>query len=260
MFAVALKVAILKFCLSFIETCLSWQVFSRPICIGAFTGLVLGDLPTGCEMGAILESVFMGINWIGGSAAADQDTTSYLVTTTVIVSGVDYQTANALAMPLGTIMLTLSRLPMMVLTPFQPAIIDLAQQGKIKEFSILGWLMAAASSLVSAIFLFVLIRLGVDALANILTSLPGWLLTGLGAASSMSMAVGFAILTSMIWDNEIGIWFFVGYVLVKYQIVTDTLAIAILGLAVALTQFFIEKKIADKQVSVTAPQGEEDFF
>ncbi len=262
MFAAALKLAILKFCLATIETCLSWQVFSRPICIASFAGLVLGDVKTGCMMGALLESVFMGINWIGGTAAADQDSASYIVTSMVILSGTDPETAMAFAVPVGTIMLTLGRLPMTLLTPLQPAIIELANQGDIKKFSLAGWGMALLNNLFSAVLIFVLIYIGSDALANFLASLPPVILTGFGAASSMSMGVGFAILTSMIWDNEIGIWFFVGYVLVKFGVLTDTLAIAIIAVAIALTKFFIEKKVSERQpVAAADPtETEEEEF
>ena len=35
-------------------------MIERPIVVGAVTGLLLGDLPTGLIMGASLEAIFMG--------------------------------------------------------------------------------------------------------------------------------------------------------------------------------------------------------
>ena len=93
--------------------------------------------------------------------------------------------------------------------------------------------------------------------------MPAWVLTGLGAASSMMLAVGFAILTSMIWSNEVGVFFFVGYVLVKY-LGMGSLPIAILGIAIAVTMFFGEKRTIDLKNSLkntkTVANDEEDFF
>ncbi|MBO5527420.1 MAG: PTS sugar transporter subunit IIC, partial [Erysipelotrichaceae bacterium] len=86
---------------------------------------------------------------------------------------------------------------------------------------------------------------------------------GLNAASGMMTAVGFAILTSLIWDGEVGIFFFVGYVLAAY-LHLDTLAIAILAAAVAITMFFSNKKLIDLKSELTAKgvqtKDEEDFF
>ena len=78
----------------------------------------------------------------------------------------------------------------------------------------------------------------------------------------MMTGVGFAILTSMIWDGEVGIFFFVGYVLAAY-LHLDTLAIAILAAAVAITMFFSNKRLIDvkNELKATGVQaGEEDFF
>jgi mannose/fructose/N-acetylgalactosamine-specific phosphotransferase system component IIC len=71
----------------------------------------------------------------------------------------------------------------------------------------------------------------------------------------------------MIWDNEVGIFFFVGYVLVAYLHV-DTLAIAILGAAIAITMFFTHKRLIDTKNEILnagvkvadAKNDEEDFF
>ena len=72
-------------------------------------------------------------------------------------------------------------------------------------------------------------------------------------------------LTAMIWDNEVGIFFFVGYVMVAY-LHMDTVAIAIIGAAVAITMFFSHKRNIDlkKELQATGvaenKNDEEDFF
>ncbi|MEE3426168.1 MAG: PTS sugar transporter subunit IIC, partial [Erysipelotrichaceae bacterium] len=73
--------------------------------------------------------------------------------------------------------------------------------------------------------------------------------------------------TSMIWDNEVGIFFFVGYVMVAY-LHMDTVAIAIIGAAIAVTMFFSHKRVIDLKKELTsgaakvqeAANDEEDFF
>jgi PTS system mannose-specific IIC component/fructoselysine and glucoselysine-specific PTS system IIC component len=87
-------------------------------------------------------------------------------------------------------------------------------------------------------------------------------MAGLGASAGMMLAVGFAILTSMIWSKEVGCFFFLGYVLVKYMNL-GTLPIAIIGAVFAITLFFAEKRTIDLKNSLAVQHvsnSEEDFF
>jgi mannose/fructose/N-acetylgalactosamine-specific phosphotransferase system component IIC len=132
----------------------------------------------------------------------------------------------------------------------------------MNKFCIQNYIFSALYQLVPAAVMFVAIAFGVEGLNNFLQMLPGWVMTGLNAASGMMTGVGFAILTSMIWDGEVGIFFFVGYVLAAY-LHLDTLAIAILAAAVAITMFFSNKRLIDakNELKATGVQaGEEDFF
>ena len=74
----------------------------------------------------------------------------------------------------------------------------------------------------------------------------------------MALAVGVAILTSQIMNKETGIWFFVGFVLVKY-VSLDTVAVAVIGAAVAITIFLLEKKIIENKGKPESKE-EEEFF
>jgi PTS system mannose-specific IIC component/fructoselysine and glucoselysine-specific PTS system IIC component len=84
----------------------------------------------------------------------------------------------------------------------------------------------------------------------------------------MMTAVGFGILLSMIWSADICVFYFVGFILAK-SLGLSSLGIAVLGAAIALTLFFVEKNIVDTRNSVKATDqaavagpanSEEDFF
>ena len=96
-----------------------------------------------------------------------------------------------------------------------------------------------------------------------MNNMPAFIMAGLSASSSMMTGIGFAILISMIWNKEIGWFFFVGYVLSKY-LALPTVAIAILAAVMAFTYFSTEKKINDvrklAQSDASASQEEEDLF
>lgn len=251
-----LLLAIMYFVLNYVEaTALGWQAFSRPIVICPLAGIILGDVYTGCVLGAALESVFMGISVIGGAMPADPSSTSYIVTALVILTGAEMESAVALAMPIAVILGQITMLPFSLLAPVQGFLTQTLQKNKVKTFEITAFAMTAVQPLLSSIILFASIYFGVEGIQVLMASVPAWVMTGLGAVSSMALAVGFAILTSQIMSKEIIVWFFVGFVLVKF-LSLDIIAIAVIGTAVAVTVFFLEKKIAEGKNKET----EEEFF
>ncbi len=264
----ALKICIVYFLLNYIdEICLSWQALTRPIVIAPLCGLVLGDFRTGIIMGAELEAIFMGISAIGGVIAADATLSSCIAVAYTILTGATIQDGVALAFPIGTVLTTVNNLTMSLIANPMAAYWEKLAVKDLKQFSIQNYLFAAVMKLIPAAVLFVAVAFGVEGLNKALAALPPFVMTGLGAASGMMIAVGFAILTSMIWDNEVGIFFFVGYVMVAY-LHMDTVAIAIIGAAIAVTMFFSHKRVIDLRKELTsggntvaeAANDEEDFF
>lgn len=101
-----------------------------------------------------------------------------------------------------------------------------------------------------------------------LAACPAWVMTGLAVAGTMMTAVGFGILLSMIWSTDIAVFYFVGFICAK-SLGLSSLGIAVIGAAIALTLFFIDKRIIDAKNAVAAApaagaaapaNSEEDFF
>lgn len=223
-----------------------------------------GDLHTGIIMGASLEAIFMGISAIGGSIPADACSGSILAVAMTLLTGTDIETGLALAMPIGTIMGTVNELWKTVLASLAPAWEKLAASGNDNKFTGMVVLFGlVVDRLAQTVVLFISVAFGVEGLSNAIGYLPEWIMNGFSAASGMMTAVGFAILTSMIWSKEIGGYFFIGFVLAKY-LNLDMLPIAIIMTVVALGYFFNEKKILEVQKTAVAKtaenNSEEDFF
>ena len=259
----AIELAILYLILQVIELgVLGWQALTRPIVICPLAGLLLGDIGTGCILGASLESLFMGISAIGGSIPSDWITTSFIASAYVILTDSSIESAVAIAMPIGTIMTMFNTVAMVVVSAVQSFATNLISNNKVKAFEATAWAMTIFTYAINALIVFVAVLIGVESLQQLVSVAPDWVMNGLSAVSAMVMAVGFAILVSQILTGETVIWFFVGYILVKY-LALDTLAVALLVAAAAITIFFIEKKIADAKlasVSAETKNDEEDFF
>lgn len=249
-----------------IDRVMSWQTFARPIVTATVTGLLLGDLHTGIVMGASLEAIFMGISAIGGSVPADACAASVISVAMTILTGCDTETGLALAMPIGTLMATVNEMYKPVLASFAPFWENLAANGEMKKMRALMIFFAIfVDKLPHTLILFVATAFGIEGLQNFIASLPSWVVSGLSAAGGMMTGVGFAILTSMIWSNDVGGFFFVGFVLAKY-VGLGTLPIAILLAVVAIMYFLNDKKILDAKTAnagaavTESANDEEDFF
>ncbi len=244
---------------------LSWQCLNRPIVVAPILGLLLGDFHTGIIMGASLESIFMGISAIGGSVPADALSASIVAVCYTVLTGSDVETGLAIALPIGTVMASLSSIFLSISSALAPYWERLAVSGKPGNFLAQNLVFSGLIyPLPNVIIIFLGIAYGVTGLNQALNALPAFFMTGLSAASSMMVAVGFAILISMIWSKEVASFFFVGYIMAKI-LKMDSLSIAIIGAAIAITMFFYEKQLIDmKNMRVAAEQNpseeEEDFF
>ena len=246
---------------------LSWQCLNRPIVIAPLAGLILGDFKTGIIMGAGLESVFMGISAIGGSIPADATSASLITVAYAILTGADMKSGLALAMPIGTAIAGFGAIVMSLISnPLAVYWERVAVRGKNNQLATQSLIFSFFGlNGATAIVIFLSVAFGVNGLNNFLGILPKWVMTGLGASSGMMLAVGFAILTSMIWSKEVGVFFFLGYVLVKYANLS-VIPVAVIGIAVAVTVFLLEKNQIDlknalqKQPSVATGSSDEEFF
>lgn len=261
----ALQICLVYYIVSLLDPyILSWQCINRPIVVAPLAGLVLGDFHTGIVMGAALESIFMGISAIGGSVPADATTASIIAVAYTVLTGSGAEAGLAIALPIGTVMASIASMFTPVWASLAAYWEKLAAECNPKKFMAQTMALNMITPLINTVILFFAVAYGVEGLQSFLTSLPAWVMTGLGASTSMMLAVGFAILTSMIWNKEVGCFFFFGYVLVAY-LGMGTLPIAIIGGVIAITMFFSEKRVIDLKNSLAANPSavnndEEDFF
>ncbi|MCH4206980.1 MAG: PTS sugar transporter subunit IIC [Solobacterium sp.] len=251
-----------------IDSLLSWQTFSRPIVCAPLTGLLLGDLGTGVVMGASLESIFMGISAIGGSVPADAEVSSIIAVAFTILTGTSAEEGLAIAMPIGTLMSSFASFTTPLYAALSPYWEEQVVKDNMKAFKFKTFLFQfTLGRAVQMVVLFLAVAYGTTALESALNAMPAWVSSGLSAASGMMTGVGYAILLSMLWNKEVGVFFFLGFVLSKY-LSMDSLSIAIIGVVFAVTMFYIDKKFidlknaqsSDGSNNVANKNDEEDFF
>lgn len=213
----------------------------------------------------------MGISAVGGSVPSDCLSGSIIAVAYAIVVGGDgaVETGLALSLTIGTVMSTIGTMLMPLWAGLAPFWEKLASECKPNKFRAIALLVNLISSLPGAVIIFLGVAFGIEGLQAGLSACPAWVMTGLAVAGTMMTAVGFGILLSMIWSADIAVFYFVGFVCAK-SLGLSSLGIAVIGTAIALTLFFIDKRIIDAKNAVAAApaaagaaapaNSEEDFF
>ncbi|MCH4206987.1 MAG: PTS sugar transporter subunit IIC [Solobacterium sp.] len=240
----------MNYIISVLDNFMAWDATWRPLFVGWLTGLCLGDQRTGLIMGAELEAIYMGISAIGGVIPSDPESGTLIPVAAVILSGTDMNAAIALAIPVGTLITYANTL----VSPIQLAFLGLydkyAEADDQKHYTLLHYLYCfLITPLPRTVIIFLALWLGVGNIGAINDAMPLWLINGLDVASGMLVAVGFGILTSMIWSKKLGIFFFVGFVLAE-MMGLKTIGVAIIALAIAISIFLIETKLQKIQNSM----------
>lgn len=212
---------------------------SRPLVMGALTGIVMGDIPTGVALGATLELAFMGAFSIGASIPPEMISGTVLGTAFAISTGSGAETALTLAMPIASLVLVFKNLGMVFILPaFVHKADDYAQKGDLKGVSRMHYLGGFFGvNLIIGVVVAISFYVGSPAVQAVLAVIPEWVQNGLQIAMGLLPAIGFGLLMQMIMNKEVAPFFMLGYVLSVYLNIPVT-GIAIFGciIAIVLTQ------------------------
>jgi len=267
----ALLCALVYYGVFVLDEAFSWQALTRPIVYGPIVGLVLGDLYTGCVMGAYLEAIYMGIISAGGGSPADNKSAAVICTAFVIAGGLSTDAAVALAIPIGTIMAALTKLIVPIHTAGVALFERYAAEGNSKAFCRLQNVYRfIVPQTIQTLVVFFAVWFGAGAVSSAFNALPQFIITGLGVAGNLMPALGLGILLSMTFEKRYLPWLVIGFALSAYAGLS-TIAIAVLAGSAAILVFYqdSEKKDAAKDQPVldaastqtgTTTDDEEGFF
>ena len=212
---------------------------SRPLVMGALTGIVMGDIPTGVALGATLELAFMGAFSIGASIPPEMISGTVLGTAFAISTGSGAETGLTLAIPIASLVLVFKNLGMVFILPaFVHKADDYAQKGDLKGVSRMHYLGGFFGvNLIIGVVVAISFYVGSPAVQAVLAVIPEWVQNGLQIAMGLLPAIGFGLLMQMIMNKEVAPFFMLGYVLSVYLSIPVT-GIAIFGciIAIVLTQ------------------------
>lgn len=238
--------------IGYCNSVLNSALLNRPLVLGMLTGLVLGDLATGCQVGATLELVYLGAQAIGASNPPDMTSGSVIGTAYVIVAGADIAEAVAIAVPVSLLMSIYWNFLMAVVGPMMAAKADSCalacnRRGMDAMHLLFVLIQVVTCAGLCAIGFFA----GTQAIQSVVDAIPAFITDGLDYAMGIIPAIGFAMLARMIMSKKLACFLFLGFLLVAYggmNIVGVTAAAAVVAAVLVLNVGFGSQAAAEVDI------------
>lgn len=217
------------------EYFLGSSMLSRPLVTCTLTGLVLGNVQQGIIMGATLELAFVGSFSIGAAIPPEIISGSVLGTAFAIGAGKSTAVALTLGIPIASLVLVIKNLCFLFILPYFVHRADqYAEAGDGSGVSRMNvWGGFFSINLPIGLVVGISYVLGSPVIKAILAVIPQFIIKGLGIATGLLPAYGFALLMKMMINKKNVTFFIIGFALAVYLKISVT-GVAIFGACLAL--------------------------
>ena len=136
-----------------------------------------------------------------------------------------------------------------------PIVLRFIEQGRSKAIEAMHYGVWIIGGLPKAIMIFSVLMYGSTVAQTIIDSIPAYINDGFIVAAGMMPAAGFALLLRIMWTAKLGVYFFLGFILVSFFHL-DIIGVASVGIAIAVILFVEGQSKRGSNVS----SGEGDLF
>ncbi len=225
------------------------ESFYRPIVMGPIVGAILGDLQTGLIVGGSYELMMIGSMPVGGAQPPNAVIGGIMATVFAISMDLtDPEQALGLSIPFALLGQQAVVLLFTVMSPLMTKADQMAEKADTRGIELLNYFAMAMLGLLFGLVVFLGLLFGQQIGTTLTEVFPQWVWDGLGAAGGMMRFVGFAVLMKVMLSKEYWGFYFAGFAIAN---VVDPvlggaalLAIALIGIAVAVYDFQMNVKIA----------------
>lgn len=217
------------------EYFLGTSMLSRPIIMGTLAGLIMGDLQAGIIIGATLELAFLGSFSIGASIPPEVISGSVLGTAFAISTGEGTAIALTLALPIASLVLIVKNIGFLfIMPPLIHKADDYGEDANPRGISLMNFLSGFLGvNLPIGLAVGLSYWFGSSAVQGLLDIIPEFVINGLGIATALLPAYGFALLLNTMINKRNWPFFLLGFILVVYLNMNVT-GVALLGGILAL--------------------------
>lgn len=231
----------------------------RPIIVSTLTGLILGDVQLGLLTGGITELAFAGLTPAGGTQPSNPVLAGVMSTVIAYTTKTEASGAMALALPFSFLMQYIILFCYSTFSFFMKGADKAAEEADTAKIVKINMTCTAIIALLYGIIVFLCAYVAQDAMKAFVEILPEWLTHGFEVAGGILPAVGFAMLLKVMLKGEFVPYLLIGFVIACFLDFSNLLPIAVVGVALALFVFNIEKGVkAGVAVKNTVEEDEED--
>lgn len=231
----------------------------RPIIVSTLTGLILGDVQLGLLTGGITELAFAGLTPAGGTQPPNPVLAGVMSTVIAYTTKTEASGAMALALPFSFLMQYIILFCYSTFSFFMKGADKAAEEADTAKIVKINMTCTAIIALLYGIVVFLCAYVAQDAMKAFVEILPEWLTHGFEVAGGILPAVGFAMLLKVMLKGEFVPYLLIGFVIACFLDFSNLLPIAVVGVALALFVFNIEKSVkAGAGVKNTIEEDEED--
>ncbi|MGI6510508.1 MAG: PTS mannose/fructose/sorbose/N-acetylgalactosamine transporter subunit IIC [Erysipelotrichaceae bacterium] len=220
-------------------------MWNRPIVVSTLVGAVLGDLTTGCKVGAMLELAFLGAVPIGASNPPDMVSGAVIGTAYVVLQNTDIETAVALAIPVAALVAIFDNFLMMFVLPEAAHMCDrLADKADADKIDAVVRVASIGNKVALALIVALGFYFGIPVIEKILAGIPEFVIHAMDVVAGILPAIGVAILARNMMSKELAPWLMFGFLATAYLNV-PTFGIALFGIGVAMLYFYKKEEVTE---------------
>lgn len=213
----------------------------RPIIVCTLSGLILGDLQLGLMAGGITELAFAGLTPAGGTQPPNPILAGIMTTVLAYTTKVDAPAAMALALPFSFLMQYIVLFCYSSFSLFMKGADRACEEADIKAIVRINIMCTGIVAVIYAIVTFLCAFVAQDAMKDLVSAMPEWLTHGFEVAGGVLPAVGFAMLLKVMLKAEFVPFLLIGFVMSCFLTFSNLLPIAIVGVALALLIYNLDK-------------------
>ncbi|MGY0398450.1 MAG: PTS N-acetylgalactosamine transporter subunit IIC [Ostreibacterium sp.] len=227
----------------------------RPIITGPIVGLILGKPEIGLVAGATFELMWMGLVPLAGAQPPNVVLGGIIGTAFAIVTGQTAEQAILVAVPFAIFVQFCITFLFTVYSPLMSVADRYAKNLNFAGIANLNYLGMTILFVFYSFIAFMVIYFGAESAQNAVKIIPKWITDGLGFAGGLMPAIGFGILLSIMLRKQYIAYFILGFLLAAY-FKQPLLAIAFMGLAFGLIEFFIRGNQENQTAKATETEQE----
>lgn len=233
----------------------------RPIIVSTLVGIALGDVHLGLITGGITELAFAGLTPAGGTQPPNPVLAGVMTTVLAYTTGQAPAAAMALALPFSFLMQYVILFFYSSFSLFMKGADEAAAKADVKKLIKINVTCTLIVGIAYGIISFLCVYVAQDAMKALVEAMPVWLVHGFEVAGGVLPAVGFAMLLKVMLKIEFVPFLIIGFVISCFLDFSNLLPIALVGVALALFVYNLdrdkEKLLATVKMS-SAEEVEED--